>query len=163
MKKVVIDYFGDWKYGRLGRTRFFALSVLASVAGIVLSLAVTVAFVAIGILPNEIVQPQSPETLAQLVHLTAAGQGLSPTEVQYVTTNRIDAPWWLAGPILHLVFANISMKRLRDIGMPGGWSYMGTHAIVAPLHFLLGATGLASLLLVLFSAFLLFTPTDGLR
>lgn len=163
MKKIIIDYFGAWLSGRIGRTRFFALSIMAAIAGMLLSLALTIAAVSIGLLPNVNVPMPVTDDVAQLTHLTTLNHQTDAPTGHYVTSNSVNAPWWLAAPVFHLFFANISMKRLRDMALPGGWTYLGTHSVVAPLHFLFGAPALAALLLFLFSVVLLFTPTNGLK
>jgi uncharacterized membrane protein YhaH (DUF805 family) len=163
MKKIFVDYFGVWASGRIGRTRFFALSIVSAVAGMVFSLALTVAAVSIGLLSNENIPTPVTDEVAQSFHLTALDYQTEAATGQFVTSNSVNAPWWLAAPVFHLFFANISMKRFRDMGLPGGWTYLGTHSIVAPLHFLVGAPGLAVLLLSLFSAVLLFTPSNGFK
>ncbi|MFK7792289.1 MAG: hypothetical protein AB8B88_06420 [Devosiaceae bacterium] len=142
---------------------FFALSIVSAIIGLVGSLLLTLTLSALGMLPSVPIEPQIIDDVAGLFHLAALGAPLSPTPAQYVTTNSINAPWWLAALVFHGCFANISMKRLRDMGLPGGWSYIGVHAVIAPVHFLFDAAGFAALLLFMFSAVLLFVPSNGFK
>jgi hypothetical protein len=120
MKKIFVDYFGVWASGRIGRTRFFALSIVSAVAGMVFSLALTVAAVSIGLLSNENIPTPVTDEVAQSFHLTALDYQTEAATGQFVTSNSVNAPWWLAAPVFHLFFANISMKRFTRYGPAWG-------------------------------------------
>lgn len=169
MKKILIDYFGEWRTGQLGRTRFFALAFLGSILGTILSLTVTIILVGLGVISQSPPAENLPtDGMASILHLmNYSSQDLSVPVQQFggaaAQGVSVHAPWWVAAPILHLFLANISIKRLRDMGLPGRRVYLGAHTVVAPTHFLFGASGFAGLLLFLFSCLLLFTPTKGLK
>lgn len=164
MRRILLDYFGEWTTGRLSRTRFFALCAgmvgLLFVAGIMLGFLL----LSLGLL-DPLMNGQEPEILArasfQLASLTPAQLPIEQLPAQQHLRFFLPNLYWV--PLSHLMFANISMKRLRDMGIAGGWFYLGIHLLIAGLQFGFAQSGPAGLILFIFCLFLLFMPSDAFR
>lgn len=164
MKQIFLDYFVQWTTGRLGRTRFFALSVGLFFFMMFLAVLFFALIVNLGIfdMPNMM---QDNETLASAASQGSQGlwQNVGFVETQTVQHQRIMIPAFIQIPLAHLLFANITMKRLRDMNLQGGWFYVGTHAALLIIQFIFGAPALGGILLFFFVVLLFVVPTDGFK